>query len=85
MKRPILFSLEDCIKCNQTKELLTDQEEIDVITFPHDFNQWSEEEVQLAKIHNVFEDLQVTAPILFLDGKKMVGYLRIRKWIQDHR
>ncbi|MFA5102315.1 MAG: hypothetical protein WC525_04110 [Candidatus Thermoplasmatota archaeon] len=78
-----MFSLEQCIKCQQTKELLTNRDDVEIITFPHDLNQWREEEVTLAKTHDVFEDLQNTAPILWLDGEKKIGYLRIRKWLQD--
>jgi hypothetical protein len=68
----------------QTKELMTDREDIEIITYPHDINIWSQEQVEEAKNHGVFEDLQRTAPILWLDGKKLIGYLRIRKWIQDN-
>jgi glutaredoxin len=78
-----LFSLEHCIKCQETKELLTGRNDIEIVTFPHDLNQWREEDFMLAKSHNVFEDLQKTAPILWLDGEKKIGYLRIRKWMQD--
>jgi glutaredoxin len=78
-----LFSLEHCIKCQETKELLTGRNDIEIVTFPHDLNQWREEDFMLAKSHNVFEDLQKTAPILWLNGEKKVGYLRIRKWLQD--
>lgn len=83
MKKPILFSLENCIKCSQTKELLNGRDDIDIITFPHDLNDWSKEDKQLAKTHDVLEELHRTAPILWLDGEKMIGYLRIRKWLQD--
>jgi len=78
-----LFSLEQCIKCQETKELLQGREDIEIVTFPHELNQWLEQDVLLAKSHNVFEDLQKTAPILWLNGEKKIGYLRIRKWIQD--
>ena len=81
--KPILFSLEHCVKCQETKELLAGRNEIDIVTFPHDLNQWRDEDFYLAKSHDVFEDLQKTAPILWLDGEKKVGYLRIRKWLQD--
>ena len=73
------------MKCNQTKELLTDRNDVVIVTFPHDFNEWSEEDVKIARSHNVFEDLQLTAPVLWLDGEKKIGYLRIRKWLQDNR
>jgi len=71
------------MKCQETKELLTGRNDIEIVTFPHDLNQWREEDLLLAKSHNVFEDLQKTAPILWLDGEKKIGYLRIRKWIED--
>ena len=83
MATKILFSLENCMKCTQTKELLTDRDDIKIITYPHDINYWSEEQLKEAKTHDVFEDLQKTAPILWLDGKKQIGYLRIRKWLQE--
>ena len=85
MEKAILFSLENCIKCNQTKELLEDRDDIKIVTFPHDFNKWSEENLELAKSHEVFDDLLKTAPILWLDGDKKIGYLRIRKWLQDQK
>jgi glutaredoxin len=81
--KPILFSLEHCVKCQETKGLLAGRNDVDIVTFPHDLDQWREEDFTLAKSHNVFEDLQKTAPILWLDGEKKVGYLRIRKWLQD--
>jgi len=28
--------------------------------------------------------LKITAPILWVDGEKTIGYLRIRKWLQDN-
>ncbi len=78
-----MFSLEHCTKCQEIKELLTGREDIKIVTFPHDLNHWREQDIILAKSHEVFEDLQKTAPILLLDGEKKIGYLRIRKWIQD--
>ncbi len=83
MNKPILFSLEQCVKCMQTKELMTDRDDVEIVTFPHDINEWSDEELEKAKAHDVFDDLQNTAPILWLDGDKKIGYLRIRKWLQD--
>jgi len=80
----ILFSLESCMKCTQTKELLTDRDDIKIVTYPHEMSDWNNDQLNEAKSHNVFEDLQVTAPILWIDGEKKVGYLRIRKWLQDN-
>jgi hypothetical protein len=81
--KAILFSLEQCIKCQETKELLVGRNDVEIITFPHDLSEWSDEHLSTAKSHDVFEDLKRTAPVLWLDGEKKVGYLRIRKWIQD--
>ena len=84
MSKKILFSLEQCMKCIQTKELLTDRDDIKIITYPHDMTDWNDGQVTEAKDYNVFEDLQKTAPILWVDGEKKIGYLRIRKWLQDN-
>jgi glutaredoxin len=85
MAKNILFCLEHCPKCVQTKELLIGRNDVKVITFPHDISAWSESDLALAKNHDVYNDLQITAPILWIDGKKLLGYLRIRKWLQDNR
>jgi glutaredoxin len=83
MEKAILFSLENCVKCNQTKDLLGNRKDVEIITFSHDFSQWSQEEIDYAKKYDILEDLQITAPILWHNGEKKVGYLRIRKWLQD--
>lgn len=83
MSKKILFSLENCMKCTQTKDLLQGRDDIDIVAFPHDFNQWTDDQLHTARTHGVFEDLQQTAPILWLNGEKKIGYLRIRKWLQD--
>ena len=82
MNKVMLFSLENCVKCTQTKELLVKRDDIEIVTFPHDLTSWSAKDLECAKSHNVFEDLQQTAPILWIDGEKTVGYLRIKKWLQ---
>ena len=84
MSEIILFSLEQCMKCTQTKDLLTGRTDIKIITYPHEMSDWDDDQLKEAKSHNVFEDLQRTAPILWIDGEKKVGYLRIRKWLQDN-
>ena len=81
----ILFSLENCMKCMQTKELISDIDNIKIVTYPHDLGEWSQDQLEEAKRYDVFEDLQITAPILWIDGEKLVGYLRIRKWLQDNK
>ena len=57
----------------QTKELLENRDDIEILTYPHDFNEWSESQLNEAKSHGVFEDLLKTAPILWLDGEKERG------------
>ncbi len=84
MGKKILFCLHQCIKCSQTKELFANRPDVEIFTFPHDLSKWNESEVQVAKKFDVFEDLRITAPILWVDGQKHLGYLRIRKWLQDN-
>ena len=85
MNDKILFSLEQCMKCEQTKKLLKDREDITVITLPHEISEWDETQMNLIKNHMVFKDLQKTAPVLWVDGEKHLGYLRIKKWLQDNQ
>ena len=73
MENKILFSLEKCIKCTQTKELLTDRPDIKIITYPHDIKDWDESQLKEAEKHQIFNDLQITAPILWIDGEKIIG------------
>ena len=84
MGEKILFSLENCIKCTQTKELMNDRDDIKILTYPHEITGWKEDQLEFAKSYDVFEDLKKTAPILWIDGEKKIGYLRIRKWLQDN-
>ena len=85
MENKILFSLEKCIKCTQTKELLTYRDDIEIVTYPHNIDDWDQEQIKQAKDHDIFNDLQITAPILWADGEKIIGYLRIRKWLQENK
>jgi glutaredoxin len=85
MAEKILFSLENCPKCIQVKDLIKDINDIKIVTYPHFIDKWTKEDLDEAKNHNVFDDLQITAPILWIDGKKFIGYLRIRKWLQDNK
>jgi glutaredoxin len=85
MSNRILFSLENCVKCMQTKELIAERKDIEIVTFPHDLNKWNDDELNKAKTHDVLENLQITAPILWVDGDKKIGYLRIRKWLKDNK
>ncbi len=85
MSEIILFSLKNCEKCFQIKELIKDKNEIKIFTYPHELSDWTKEQLDEVKNYDVFNDLQVTAPILLADGKKFIGYLRIRKYLQDNK
>jgi hypothetical protein len=57
-----------------------------VITFPHNFVNWSSEQIILAKKSGILVDLTITAPILVLeDGTKIIGQLRIERWLKDEK
>ena len=62
MNKPILFSLQNCMKCTQTKELLEERNDIDIITYPHDINEWSDDELNQAKTYNVFDMVIFSSP-----------------------
>lgn len=81
----MLLCLEQCTKCTEAKELIRGRGDIMVITFPHDFDKWTEIQKKFVEKFKVLADLQKTAPI-FVDseGKVSVGFLRIKKWIQDN-
>ena len=84
MVEKILFSLEKCVKCNETKKMLSDQEDIKIVTYPHNLSEWTREQIEEAKTYDVFEDLKKTAPVLWVDGKKEVGFLRIKRWFKEY-
>ena len=84
MAEKILFSLENCPKCTQTKELMEGRDDIKIETYPHEIENWSEEQLNNSKSYDVFEDLKITAPILWAGGEKIIGYLRVRKCLQDN-
>jgi len=83
MKKPILFTLAQCIKCEEAKRYL-EGVDIDVIQFPNTFGQWSSFEKDIAEKYGVLDDLKRTAPILVTENEKVVGQLRIKKWVNDN-
>jgi len=85
MGEKILFSLENCIKCTQTKELVNNRNDIEILTYPHEIKEWDNNQIEKAKSYDVFDDLKKTAPILIIGKEKKIGYLRIRKWLQDNK
>lgn len=82
--KQILFSLQNCVKCTQTKEILKDRNDIEIITLPHEIDDWNEKDHNIVNKYNVYNDLIKTAPILCVNEKKVIGYLRIRKWINEN-
>ena len=82
MTKPILFSLEHCMKCDQTKKILTNYD-IEIITLPHDVTDWNDEQKQLVTKYNVLDHLQRTAPILWTPEETYVGYLKIKRWAEQ--
>ena len=81
----ILFCLSPCYKCDQIKEQITDNE-IKIVTLSHKLSEWTEKEEKIVKEYNVFEDLQITAPILVLEDRtKLIGQLRIQRWLNGFR
>jgi len=84
--KAILFCLENCAKCEATKEYFKNKKDIDVkiITFPHDFKQWTDKQKSIAEEYNIMEDLQITAPVLVVpDQIKLIGQLKIKQWIDN--
>lgn len=85
MSKPILFSLEKCIKCTAVKDYLKEID-YDTVIFPHSYKDWSEEQIEEAKKYGIFEELKIVAPILVIPDSKdaiVIGQLRIKKWVQD--
>jgi glutaredoxin len=81
----ILFSLEQCPKCEAVRGYLKGKE-YEEIKLPHSKYDWTEEQKKKVDEYDVLEDLQVTAPILVLKNVKhdaIIGQLRIKKWVQD--
>lgn len=82
--KKILFSLHNCVKCTQTKELLKNRKDIEIITLPHEIDNWNKKHRKIVNEYNVYDDLIKTAPILCVNGKKIIGYLQIRRWINKN-
>lgn len=84
--KAILFCLERCTKCDATKEYFKNKHDIDlkIVTFPHDFQSWTDKQKKEAEEYSVMEDLQITAPVLVVPDKtKLIGQLKIKQWIDN--
>ena len=81
----IMYSLENCQKCNYAKDLLSGREDIEYITLPHDMKKWTEPQRAKVEAYNVFDHLRRTAPIFVIlpSEKILVGYLDIKRALDD--
>ena len=81
----MLVCLEKCTKCDQAKELMNKRTDVMIITLPHELDKWSDIQKTFFEKFKLMEDIKTTAPI-FIDseGKRLLGFLRIKKWVQDN-
>ncbi len=86
MNKPILFSLENCKRCEYVKKHLPEGVDIEIKTYPHDLKEWSPDQLAEAAYYEVLSDLQRTAPILLLpDGKKLTSVIDIKNFLSNIR
>ncbi|KAA0006927.1 MAG: hypothetical protein FE037_03995 [Thermoplasmata archaeon] len=84
MNRPILFSLENCKRCEYVKKHLPEGVDIEIKTYPHDVKEWSSDQLAEAAYYEVLSDLQRTAPILLLpDGRKLTSVIDIKNFLSN--
>ena len=78
-EKPILFSLENCDRCEYVKKKIPEDAEVEVKTYPHDIKDWTPEQLAEACYYEVYSDLQRTAPILLMpDGRKITSVIEIK-------
>ncbi len=86
MNKPILFSLENCKRCEYVKKHLPEGVDIEIKTYPHDLKEWSPDQLAEAAYYEVLSDLQRTAPVLLLpDGKKLTSVIDIKNFLSNIR
>ncbi|HHF58756.1 MAG TPA: hypothetical protein ENL44_00965 [Thermoplasmatales archaeon] len=84
MSKPILFSLENCKRCEYVKKHLPEGVDIEIKTYPHDIKEWSPDQLAETAYYEVLSDLQRTAPILLLpDGKKLTSVIDIKNFLSN--
>jgi len=84
MNKPILFSLENCKRCEYVKKHLPEGVDIEIKTYPHDVKEWSSDQLAEAAYYEVLSDLQRTAPILLLpDGRKLTSVIDIKNFLSN--
>lgn len=79
MEKPILFSLENCKRCEFVKSRIPNGFDIEIKMYPHDVKDWTTDQMAEAAFYEVYADLQRTAPILLLpDGRKITNVVEIK-------
>jgi len=79
VEKPILFSLENCERCEFVKSKIPNGLDIEIKTYPHDVKDWTTDHLTEAAFYEVYSDLQRTAPILLLpDGRKLTSVVEIK-------
>lgn len=85
-EKPILFTLENCERCEYIKKKIPDDLDIEVKMYPHDIKDWSPDQLVETCYYEVYLDLQRTAPILLLpDGRKITSIIEIKKILTSKR
>jgi hypothetical protein len=80
----ILFSLENCERCEFIKKRIPKDLDIEIKTYPHELKEWTPEQIAEAVYYEVYSDLQNTAPILLLpDGTKLKSVVEIKNKLKD--
>lgn len=84
--KPILFSLEGCTKCDLAKSYLVQNGiEFKELTLSNTMSEWSEAEKAILEECDAVTDLSRTAPVMYYNGKRYLGYLKIKRWVDERR
>ena len=84
--KPILFSLENCERCEFIKKRIPEGLDIEIKTYPHEFKNWTVDQIAEATYYEVYSDLQNTAPILLLpDGTKLKSVIEIKNKLEEFK
>ena len=82
--KPILFSLENCERCEFVKSRIPEGVDVEIKTYPHELKDWTVDQITEAAFHEVYAELQRTAPILLLpDGMKLTGAIEIKNFLSS--
>ncbi len=81
----ILFSLENCEKCNMTKEFLNEHKiKFEEIKLSKDPSNWTKEQEIKVFEYSVKKDLSRTAPLAYTrNDMYLIGYLQIRQYVKQ--